>query len=173
MLPAGKHHGLAVIPFQPVTILLYWITLLGAYLFVLLAPVCKNCSDVKGTTASPFTTLVFSWTLCCFLCTFHIIYSFNQINYPTETYAYDSTRRPRHCSSSCLWQTSACACTHIYTNTYTNRHSSAEGSRWSLSNRTPFSQTSRTMIEIFLVHLVIRSKRTKMNIAKIQIWTKS
>lgn len=156
-----------------VTALLHQIPFLGAYLLVLIASVCKNFSDAKGTISSPFTLLVFGLTLCCFLCTFHIIYSFSQMEYPTETYAFDSTRRPRHCSSSCLWQTSACACTHIHTNTYTNRHSSAEGSRWSLSNRTPFSQTSRTMIEIFLVHLVGRSRRTTMSIAKIEILSKS
>lgn len=32
-------------------------------------------------------------------------------------------------------------------------HSSAEGSRWSLSHKTPFCQSSLTMMELFLVQL--------------------
>lgn len=84
---------------------------------------------------------------------FHVVFytidSSNQMEHLFETYAFDSTRRPRHCSSSCLWQSGACACTYIHTNTYKQTHSSAEGSRWSLSNRTPFCQTALTMIEIF------------------------
>lgn len=64
-----------------------------------------------------------------------------------EMHAVDSTQRSRHCSSSCLWQTDACACTHIHINTHkTQTHSSAEGSRWSLSHWTPFCQTPQMEI---------------------------